>query len=112
MYVIHSREVNYETAPESVKEQLIQNQILMFCPYDDYAVIRWFNTKLYPWLDENVTEGFYSYKFTAHTNDDIYRRFDKVNGHVYGCTIIVSFTSPVEAEHFKQQCMKWKLEKS
>jgi hypothetical protein len=110
MYVISCREVEYTTAPEKTKEQLINNQVLLFCPYDDWAVMQWVNAKLYPWLDEHVLEGHYSIRFKVNSDDEIFRKFDRQD-ITTGCTIIVSFTTPVAAERFKQQCMKWKLEK-
>jgi hypothetical protein len=122
MKVIRIRQVEYLTAPEHVKEQLIQNQFMLRCPYNKETIYDWIYSTLNPWMDEYVQEGFYSLDMHLDTNafsgtagvsdyDLIARKFtphDKDDVQ-YINYLLVRLTNPSEADMFIKQCLLWKL---
>lgn len=117
MNIRQIRQVEYTEAPDSIKNELIKNQIIMHCDYSPGTVDDWIEEILNPWMDENVTEGFYSIDIfrknatePTNVNNILFKKYSRKKGYSASRSIvIIRFTDQSDMKKFKDQCAIWKL---
>lgn len=122
MKVVQIRQINFDTAPEKIKEQMINYQFYLKCPYCISKVFDWIEGSLNPWMDEYVQEGFYSLNLYSHENiiqaknkynfsdiDMVLRKIHPDEKPVDEHILLVRLSNPIEADMFLKQCLAWKL---
>lgn len=114
MRILKLKQIEYNVAPDSIKELMIKNQLLLEYTNSFMELTTWFENTLTPWMDQNILD-LYSIDVLVYPSrldvelGILYSKYSRNEDNINKSIVIFRFTNTNDMENFINQCIIWKL---